>query len=88
MTMMSKKVAINEGPAANVDVDSRWYVESPDKILELYVEYSKQKSYLLQNDIFHLSEMSYLNSRIIPNSIRWILEGIVRDFSIPEHKQR
>ena len=38
------KVAINEGPAANVDVDSRWYVESRDKILnEFYVEYSKQK---------------------------------------------
>ena len=83
------KVAINEGPAANVDVDSRWYVESRDKILnEFYVEYSKQKSFLLQHDIFHLSEMSYLNSRIIPNSIRWILEGIVRHFSIPEDKQR
>ena len=41
------KVPMNEGPAANVDVDSRWYVESRDKILEFYVEYSKQKSYLL-----------------------------------------
>ena len=82
------KLAIIEGPAANLDVDSRWYVESRDKILEFYVEYSKQISCLLQNDIFHLSEMSYLNSRIIPNSIRWILEGIVRHFSIPEDKQR
>ena len=32
--------------------------------------------------------MSYLNTWIIPNSIRWIREGIVRHLSIPEVKQR